>query len=407
VELQLIAKRRSKEVAEINHGVEVRVFQQKVRHLTFEQAGTSAALTAEAAAEVASEEQAHLVREAGLRGAKGELRERIRALEVANAEVIRQLRVQQDRSLQTVEAENATALGAMQARYEARLAQLGRDLRLRLKVDLHEVEERKNLHIHQLSRAHEEAFGELRRYYNDITRANLAMMGELKAQIGEAGHKAANNQRLVLEMAEENKRLSEPLQRAMAERAQLQADLRDAARDKASLAYARTRLRELRAELGDLQRAQGALEARYSDVTAERDALYERFEATVLAAAARAEARSSGLETKLAEAEAAQAEAAGAAAAVARAAALDPTALAVAEERVGAALGDRAAAIRSLQEAIGKLRKAHDDAVRSVGARLVALGGAPGTAAAGATAGLPELLNPRGFPGPAGLIVAP
>ncbi len=394
-------------MAEINHGVEVRVFQQKVRHLTFERAGEAAALSAEAAAEAGGEEQAHLAREAGLRGAKGELRERIRALEVANAEVIRQMRAQQERSLHTVQADNDAALAAMRGRYEARLAQLGRDLRLRLKVDVHEVEERKNLHIHQLTRAHEEAFSELRRYYNDITRSNLAMMGELKAQIGEAGHKAAANQRLVLEMAEENKRLSEPLQRAMAERAQLQADLRDAARDKAGLAYARTRLRELRAELAELARAQGALEARYGEVTAERDALYERFEATVLAAAARAEARSAGLEAKLAEAELAQAEAAGAAAAVAKAAALDPAALAMAGERVGAALGDRAAAVRSLQEAIAKLRKAHDDAVRSVGARLVALGGASGTAAAGDLGGLPGLLNPGGFPGPAGLLAAP
>jgi hypothetical protein len=317
------------------------------------------------------------------------------------------VRVQQERSLQTVQADNDGALGAMQARYEARLAQLGRDLRLRLKVDLHEVEERKNLHIHQLTRAHEEAFAELRRYYNDITRSNLAMMGELKSQIGAAGHKAASNQRLVLEMAEENKRLSEPLQRAMAERAQLQADLRDAARDKASLAYARTRLREMRGELAEVARAQGALEARYSEVAAERDALYERFEATVLAAAERAEARSAGLEARLAEAEAAAAEAAGAAAAVASAAALDPGALAAVGERVGAAMGERAAAVRSLQEAIGKLRKAHDDAVRSVGARLLALGGAPGTAAAGAAEGLPDLLNPRGFPGPAGLLAAP
>jgi len=40
-------------------------------------------------------------------------------------------------------------------------------------VELHELEERKNLHINELMTNHEDAFTELKRYYNDITRENL------------------------------------------------------------------------------------------------------------------------------------------------------------------------------------------------------------------------------------------
>lgn len=41
------------------------------------------------------------------------------------------------------------------------------------KVDIHEIEERKNLHINDLMRNHEKAFGQMKAYYNDITNDNL------------------------------------------------------------------------------------------------------------------------------------------------------------------------------------------------------------------------------------------
>lgn len=40
-------------------------------------------------------------------------------------------------------------------------------------VDIHEIEERKNLHINDLMRNHEKAFGQMKAYYNDITNDNL------------------------------------------------------------------------------------------------------------------------------------------------------------------------------------------------------------------------------------------
>ena len=40
-------------------------------------------------------------------------------------------------------------------------------------VDIHEIEERKNLHINDLMKNHEKAFGQMKAYYNDITNDNL------------------------------------------------------------------------------------------------------------------------------------------------------------------------------------------------------------------------------------------
>ncbi len=400
VELSLIAKQRALETAAASHSIEERVYHQKVRHLMSEHGGVVAGLEAGAAAEAGEEGLAHQVREAQLRAGKGEQRDAIRALEESNAEAIRALKAQQDRSLHKVRQDFGALLERLRGKYEGRLDTLRADLGLRRKVAVHEVEERKNLHIHQLSRAHEEAFGEMRRYYNDITRSNLELITQLKGRIASAHGKASSNQRLVLAIAEENKRLSEPLQQALSERAQLSAELKDSARDRASLAYARTRLGELRGSLSSLQAAQAALEARYAATAGEREDLYAKFEATVRALADRAEARGGALERHLGEAEGEHAAAHSAAAAVVAAAALDPLVLTEANARVEGALGERNAAIRGMQGAVERLRKAHDDAVRVLSSKLVELG-VP-EAEAGAVA---PLLNPAGFTGPSGLIV--
>lgn len=45
-----------------------------------------------------------------------------------------------------------------------------------MKVEIHELEERKNLHYNDLMKAHEHAFKEMKDYYNDITKENLELI---------------------------------------------------------------------------------------------------------------------------------------------------------------------------------------------------------------------------------------
>lgn len=54
------------------------------------------------------------------------------------------------------------------------------ELDLRRKTEIHEVEERKNGQINTLMRRHEEAFTDIKNYYNDITLNNLALINSLK-----------------------------------------------------------------------------------------------------------------------------------------------------------------------------------------------------------------------------------
>ena len=63
--------------------------------------------------------------------------------------------------------------------HEQKLVDLERELDLRLKVELHEMQERKNSHMNDLMKNHENAFKEMKEYYGDITRENVEIIKTL------------------------------------------------------------------------------------------------------------------------------------------------------------------------------------------------------------------------------------
>jgi hypothetical protein len=103
----------------------------------------------------------------------------------------------------------------LQSKYEKQMKILRDDLELRRKQDLQETEERKNAHIRELMRKHRQAFNEIKNYYNDITSNNLDLIKTLKEDVAEMKKKEALNEKLMYEISTENKRLSEPLNRAL------------------------------------------------------------------------------------------------------------------------------------------------------------------------------------------------
>ena len=59
-----------------------------------------------------------------------------------------------------------------------------------------------------------QAFTDIKNYYNDITHNNLDLIKTLKEDVTEMKKKDSQNEKLMFEIAQENKRLSEPLQKA-------------------------------------------------------------------------------------------------------------------------------------------------------------------------------------------------
>lgn len=71
----------------------------------------------------------------------------------------------------------------MEQKYEEKLTNQYESLMLKHRMEITEVEERKNTQIADLIKKHEEAFNEMKTYYNDITMNNLSLIKSMQVNL--------------------------------------------------------------------------------------------------------------------------------------------------------------------------------------------------------------------------------
>lgn len=180
--------------------------------------------------------------------------------------------------------------------YEHKLQKLHDELELRMKVEIHEIEERKNQHINDLMNNHEMAFREMKEYYNDITKQNLERIKkqqetfiDLKAQI------AANEQTV----ADLNKRVKEKtptLTIAVQTRDQLRKHVKKLPNDIMALRNARGYLNDLTQQMERIEKDRKELEMKFEQVEKDKADMYHKFELAIEQLRSRANYKNDQLE---------------------------------------------------------------------------------------------------------------
>lgn len=272
------------------------------------------------------------------------------------------------------------------------------DLELRRKQEIHEIEERKNTHINELMKKHEKAFADIKTYYNDITHNNLDLIKTLKEDVAEMKKKEAQNEKLMYEIAQENKRLSEPLTKALKEVELLRSQLGQYEKDKTSLAQTKARLASTEKQLKNLEWENEVISQRFAKVQGERDELYERFESSIYEVQQKTGLKGMLLEKKLETLTEALEKKEAQLSEVLAASNLDPTTLNQVNKKLEELLDNKNQVIKALQYDIAKVSKAHNDLIRVYEAKLAEFG-----------VPVEELgfrpLVTNTSPGPAGLVV--
>lgn len=166
----------------------------------------------------------------------------------------------------------------LQAVYEDRMQRTREELNKAREDEIRAIERRKSKHIAALVAAHEKAFADIKVFYNEITHSNLELIKNRKDQLERLQLEEAEHERSMFAIAQENKRMSEPMQKAVedvrrmtAERDHYRTDLADLEETKAHILVVTERLERLKWE-------NEILEQRYLRLVGERDALYERFQ---------------------------------------------------------------------------------------------------------------------------------
>lgn len=179
-------------------------------------------------------------------------------------------------------ATHADALAAYQATCAQRLKVLRENLDVQQRVELSEIEDRKNKHLQTLLENHEFAFAEMKQYYQGITADNCGLIKRYEEELAELRANQLRNADLLRAAGDENERLRAPLAVVVAEVAALRSKLAEVDKVKLMLRNARGRLKDSGRRRDASRNHVLKLEQRLAESAAKKEALYRAFETSIL-----------------------------------------------------------------------------------------------------------------------------
>ena len=241
-------------------------------------------------------------------------------------------------------------------------------------MEIHEIEERKNLHINKLISNHDKAFHEIKEYYYEITKDNLDLIASVNEE-----YAALKSQETLLvkkkgELHEENAELAKKLAVAEPDVLQLRHKLQHYSKDKVSLQHVKARLMVVEEQQANLQAEYDSLKIEYAQAEAERNAVRDSFEQVIQSVASKKEARQDLLASALQNAMSSLQQHDAQIHEIVQAANLDPVVLQTVQNRLDSVVSSKNMDAKKLKLDILRVKKAHDDLIRVYESRLGSLG---------------------------------
>ena len=266
---------------EEKHNVEIKVYKQRVKHLLFEHQNETTQLKTESETTLKLLEDEHRVGIAELKKDRRSLMIDLKELELAHEDYLKSLKQDQDRNITNLRQEFERKAKELQLTYDKKMKEARGKLEKQRKGQITSIEQQKDAHIKELMKKHEQAFAEIKNYYTDITHNNLDLIKSLKEEVAQMKKEELADEKMMLEISNENKHMSEPLKKALNDVEKLRAELNDYQRDKKHLKEVKAEILIFEAKLKRLGWEHEVLLQRYERIQTERDRLYEQFQTSV------------------------------------------------------------------------------------------------------------------------------
>lgn len=168
-----------------------------------------------------------------------------------------------------------------------------------MKVEIHEIEERKNQHRNDLMENHTNSFKEMKDYYNQITRESLELIKVLKERLQDIKDNIKKNDEIIESLKAEMVQFREPLTQAKAEAEHLKKSVATFEKDQMALRNARGFLKDLTTKNNNVNEERTSLDKKFKQVDREKASMYVKFEQAIEQLRGRADFKNEKLEEKL------------------------------------------------------------------------------------------------------------
>ena len=184
--------------------------------------------------------------------------------------------------------------------YEEKHKALECELALRMKVEIHEIEERKNQHINDLMVNHENAFREMKQYYNDITKENLDIIKQLQEKYQDVKTQIQNSEVVVADLKASVQTMQGPLAAERLKKTLLENNVANYDLNVMGFRNAKGSLEDIQKRLKNVRDEKIKLEEKKKKAEQEKNDMYRKFEIAIRQLQSRAEYKNTILENKLA-----------------------------------------------------------------------------------------------------------
>lgn len=259
-------KEREKEELSEKHEAELKLYKQKVKHLMYEHQTDLSETKAEHMVALKMAQDDYTLQENELIKDKRELKKMQKEQDLAHLNEIKTLKLKYAEEIDKLVKQFENEAIELEQKYEHKLTSQYEALTLKHRMEMTEVEERKNTQITNLIKNHEVAFAEMKAYYNDITLNNLSLIKSMKEQMDEMRNNEERMKKQVRELIIENKKYSGNVKSYEESLATLTGQLANYEKDKQSLANIKKRLATTAKDLENLRWENEVLEVRFEKV---------------------------------------------------------------------------------------------------------------------------------------------
>nr|XP_012222977.1 PREDICTED: growth arrest-specific protein 8 [Linepithema humile] len=354
-------KEREKEELAEKHEAELKLYKQKVKHLMYEHQTNLSETKAEHLVALKLAQDDHVAQENELIQDKTELKKMQKEQELAYMNEIRALKLHNSEEMSNMMKKFESEAVELEQKYEQKLTSQYESLILKHRMEMTEVEERKNAQIANLIKNHENAFTEMKNYYNDITLNNLSLIKSMKEQMEVMRNNEERMKKQVRELTAENKKYLADLKASQETAQELSRQLSNYEKDKQCLTNTKRRLSAVAKDLENLKWENEVLELRFEKCQSERDELHSKFVSAIFELQQKTGLKNVLLEKKLEKLSDLLEQREAQISEVLAAAQLDPTAVVNVNKKLEDMLNRKNTAIQDLQYELAKVCKAHDD----------------------------------------------
>jgi len=280
-EADLRNKNREYEDLKVRQAIELKMFQQRLKHLRYHHQDETVELKTEAELALKLQEDHHRVTEAEINKDKRSLKVEMKEGVVAQEEYIRMLKLEQDQKVLELRQEYDRKARDMQLKYDLRMKTIREEMHQKRRSQITKIEEAKTAHIQRVMAKNAKDFMDIRVYYKDITESNLDSIRHLRDDHQLLKKNEIADSKKMHELDQRNRGLREPFNKAKQDVERLEEQLRAYQEDKKKLAAVKDKIKQSETQLHRMDFQNEVLQQQLAEVSKERDGLYSKFQQAI------------------------------------------------------------------------------------------------------------------------------